>query len=92
MSISSIGGLQSALSHDLRVPGEKKVKLVDDAVRGVFTMKRDGIVFEFSHKQRDLGFWVGTKHYGSGPSSRIRIRRTPVVNSSKVSTSKIELA
>ena len=76
MSIPTSGGLRAALSRDLRKPGSKGlVKVENDAARKVFTANREGAVFEFSHKQPDPAFWTGMKHYGSGPSSRIRIRR-----------------
>jgi hypothetical protein len=71
-------GLSDALSRDLRKPGAKElVKVLDDVARKVFTAHKDGAVFEFGHKQPDPAFWKGVKHYGSGPSSRVRFRRTP---------------
>ena len=53
------------------------VKVLDDAVRKVFTANKDGAVLVFGHNQPDAAYWNGVKHYGSGSSSRIRIRRTP---------------
>jgi hypothetical protein len=83
MSIPTSRVLRVALSRDLRKPGSKGlVKVLDDSVRKVFTTNRDGAVFVFSHKQRDPAFWVGMKHYGSGPSSRIRVRRTQSASNS----------
>jgi len=71
-------GLSVALSRDLRKPGSRElVKVLDDVARKVFTAHKDGAVFEFGHKQPDPAFWKGVKHYGSGPSSRVRFRRTP---------------
>jgi hypothetical protein len=71
--------ISAALSRDLKQPGSKeKVKVVDDVARKVFTANRDGAVLVFGHKQPDAAYWTGVKHYGSGPTSRIRIRRTAV--------------
>lgn len=69
--------LRIALSRDLRKPGAKGlVKVQDDPARKVFTVNADGAVLDFTHQQPDLAFWKGKKHYGSGRSSLIRIRRT----------------
>jgi len=82
MSILTSHELLAALSRDLRKPGSTKlVKVLDDSARKVFTTSRDGAVFVFAHKQPDPAFWIGTKNYGSGPSSRVRMRRTQVVSS-----------
>lgn len=54
-------------------------KVINDATRKTFTANADGAVLEFAHRQPDVSFWNGVKHYGSGKSSRIRIRRTPAV-------------
>ena len=79
MSISTRQELRLALSRDLRKPGSKGlVKVLDDSARKVFTTNRDGAVFVFAHKQPDPAFWVGMKHYASGPTSRVRMRRTQV--------------
>jgi len=68
------------LSRDLRPPGSRKrVEVVDDTARKVFTANKDGAVLVFRHSQPDAEYWNGVKHYGSGPSSRIRIRRTPTM-------------
>ena len=76
MSIPSIQQLHHALSDDLKKLGTET--LVSDAVRKTFNTRMHGAVLEFAHKQADPAFWSGIKHYGSGPRSRIRIRRTPV--------------
>jgi hypothetical protein len=70
--------LSAALSRDLKQPGSKgTIKVSDDEARKVFTANKDGAVLVFSHKQPDPAFWVGVKHYGSGTSSRVRMRRSP---------------
>lgn len=71
--------LSSALSRDLTRPGSKGlIKVADDRARKTFTASKDGAVWVFSHNQPDAAYWSGVKHYGSGPSNKIRIRRTPV--------------
>jgi hypothetical protein len=69
-------GLHVALSHDLNMTGAK-VKVVNDAIRKIFTANANGAVLEFRHSQPDSDFWNGVKYYGSGKRSRIRIVRTP---------------
>ena len=82
MSIQSIKQLHVALSDDLKkLSGER---LVSDATRKTFSTRVHGAVLEFAHKQADPAFWSGTKHYGSGPSSRFRIRRTAVAGVAEV--------
>jgi hypothetical protein len=77
MSIPTNQHMIAALSRDLRPPGSKgRFKVSDDPARKVFTANKDGAVLMFSHKQPDPAFWVGIKHYGSGTSSRVRMRRT----------------
>lgn len=76
MSIPSIQQLHAALSDDLKKLGTER--LVSDAARKTFNTRMQGTVIQFTHKQADPAFWTGTKHYGSGPSSRFRIRRTAV--------------
>lgn len=76
MSTPSIKQLQNALSDDLKKLGTET--LVSDATRKTFNTRMHGAVIEFAHKQADPAFWSGMKHYGSGPSSRFRIRRTAV--------------
>ena len=72
--------LSAALSRDLKRPGIKEsVKVVDDSARRVFTTNRDGAVLVFGYSQPDGAYWNGVKHYGSGLSSRIRIRRAASV-------------
>jgi hypothetical protein len=79
MANPTIRELRAALSRDLKFPSSKGVvKVVDDSARKVFTTNRDGAVFVFSHKQPDPALWVGIKHYASGPSSRVRMRRTQI--------------
>jgi hypothetical protein len=78
MSNPTIKHLTAALSRDLRPPGSKEViKVSDDSARKIFTANKDGAVWEFAHKQPDPAFWVGKKYYGSGPTSRVRMPRTP---------------
>jgi len=76
MSIQSIQQLHEALSDDLKKIGSDGV--MNDAVRKTFSTRVHGAVIEFGHKQADPAFWSGVKHYGSGPSSRFRMRRTAV--------------
>jgi len=77
MSIPKNELLSAALSRDLMPPGSRvKVKVVDDSARKVFTANKDGAVLVFGYKQADGAYWNGVKHYGSGLSGRIRIRRT----------------
>ncbi|MEZ0253730.1 MAG: hypothetical protein ACAI37_00530 [Chthoniobacter sp.] len=76
------------------------VQVVDDPVRKVFTVNKDGAVWVFGHSQSDAAYWNGVKHYGSGPTSRVRIRRSAAVvtaaklpkarKSSRVAAAKIE--
>ena len=69
----------SALSRDLTRPGSKGlIKVANDRARKTYTASMDGAVWVFSHSQPDAAYWSGVKHYGSGPTSKIRIRRTPV--------------
>ena len=80
MDISKNELLRVALGRDLRPAGSKElIKVVDDTVRKVFTANKDGAVWVFGHSQPDMAYWNGVKHYGSGPSSRIRIRRTQAI-------------
>jgi hypothetical protein len=77
MSIQSIQQLHDALTDDLKKIGSDGV--MNDAVRKTFSTRVHGAVIEFGHKQADPAFWSGVKHYGSGPSSRFRMRRTAVI-------------
>jgi hypothetical protein len=80
MSIPSNQHLTAALSRDLRPPGSRElIKVSDDSARKVFTANKDGAVWVFAHNQPDPAFWVGKKHYGSGPSSRVRMPRKQAV-------------
>lgn len=66
-----------ALNHDLGLTNSEGLnKVVNDAVRKIFTARVSGAVLEFPHKQPDSGFWTGVKYYGSGSNSRVRIRRS----------------
>ena len=76
MSTPTILQMQRALSADLKKLGTET--LVSNALRKTFNTRMHGAVLEFAHKQADPDFWSGVKHYGSGPRSRIRIRRTAV--------------
>lgn len=77
MSIPMSRRLRAALCGDLSKGGSTGFsKVVNDAVREIFTVNKDGAVFEFSHKQLDRDFWKGVKYYGSGSRSQIRFRRT----------------
>lgn len=70
--------MTETLSRDLRPAGSKEsIRVFDDSVRKVFTANKDGAVWVFGYSQPDSAYWNGVKHYGSGPSSRVRIRRTP---------------
>jgi hypothetical protein len=94
MDISKSELLRETLGRDLNPAGSKeKVLVVDDPVRKVFTANKDGAVWVFGHSQSDAAYWNGVKHYGSGPSSRVRIRRTAaVVAKSPKKTEKVPAA
>jgi hypothetical protein len=77
MSIQSIQQLRAALSGDLKKLGTEGFS--SDPTRKTFTTRVHGAVIEFGHKQLDPAFWTGVKHYGSGPSSRFRMRRSVAV-------------
>jgi len=64
------GDLKKLTSSDLK-------EVVNDVPRKTFTAKMTGAILEFAHKQPDLAFWCGVKYYGSGSSSKVRMRRTP---------------
>lgn len=79
MAMNSSGeSLRTALELDLQKgsPGGGAT-VQNDAARKLFTFRRDGVVFEFAHRQPDEEYWNGVKYYGSGSHSRVRIRRTP---------------
>jgi hypothetical protein len=66
-----------ALSNDVnKSAANPSIAFVDEAARKTFTANRDGILFEFAHKQPDTAYWNGTKYYSSGKQSKIRIPRT----------------
>jgi hypothetical protein len=71
--------LEKHLDRDLKMIASLGLEtVVNDAVRRVFTAKGVGAVLVFPHSQPDTSYWVGVKHYGSGPTSRVRIRRSAV--------------
>ena len=79
MAIPKKQQVSSALSRDLTRPGSKGLtKVSNDPARKTYTASKDGAVWVFSYSQPDPAYWSGVKHYGSGPTSKIRIRRTPV--------------
>jgi len=85
MAISKSELLRETLGRDLNPAGAKEmVQVVDDPVRKVFTVNKDGAVWVFGHSQSDAAYWNGVKHYGSGPTSRVRIRRTPAAAAIKL--------
>lgn len=89
MAISKTELLRETLGRDLNPAGAKEtVLVVDDSVRKVFTVNKDGAVWVFGHSQSDAAYWNGVKHYGSGPSSRVRIRRTQAVVVAKLPKTK----
>lgn len=72
------GELHLLLSADLKKAGSEGLgKVLNDSARKMFVAKKNGVVFEFGHKQLDAGFWNGFKYYGSGSRSKFRMRRTP---------------
>ena len=80
MPIPTNQQLRTALSNDLNRSGSKPgTNVIDDAPRKTFTANKDGVVFEFAHKQPDSQYWNGVKYYSSGKQSKIRIPRTPSV-------------
>ena len=90
MDISKIELLRESLGRDLRPAGSKElIKVTDDSARKVFTANKDGAVLVFGHSQPDAAYWNGVKHYGSGPSSRIRIRRTQVAKAKLPATENV---
>lgn len=87
MSTPSIQQLHDALTDDLKKLGTDAV--LNDAIRKTFSTRVHGAVIEFGHKQADPAFWSGVKHYGSGPSSRFRMRRTAVIDTAPVAKKKV---
>ena len=84
--------LSVALGRDLQMHSSGRVKVVDDTVRKVFTVMRDNAVLVFGHKQPDAAYWNGVKHYASGPTSKIRVRRSPVASPQLASQSAEKVA
>ncbi len=81
MSIPLIEQLHKHLTADVKKLGSESV--LNDPIRKIFSTRINGAIFEFGHKQADPEYWSGVKHYGSGPSSRFRVRRslsTPVAS------------
>jgi hypothetical protein len=77
MAISTNQQLLIALSNDLNKSGSTPaMEITDEAARKIFTANKDGIVFEFAHKQPDNAFWNGVKYYSSGKQSKVRFPRT----------------
>jgi hypothetical protein len=77
MSIPTSQQLLIALSKDLNKSGSNPViEFVDEAARKTFTANRDGVLFEFAHKQPDSAYWNGTKYYSSGKQAKVRVPRT----------------
>ena len=81
MPALTIDRLHEALSDDLKKIGSDSV--LNDATRKIFSTHINGAVFVFAHKQADPAYWNGVKHYGSGPTSRFRMHRTPVEPAAK---------
>jgi hypothetical protein len=54
------------------------MQFVDETARKTFTANKDGVLFEFAHKQPDSAYWNGVKYYSSGKQSRVRFPRTQV--------------
>ena len=79
--------LSVALGRDLQIHSSGRIKVVDDTVRKVFTVMRDNAVLVFGHKQPDAAYWNGVKHYASGPTSKIRVRRSPVASAKQAAES-----
>jgi hypothetical protein len=65
-----------ALSNDLNK--SISMQFVDETARKTFTANKDGVLFEFAHKQPDSAYWNGVKYYSSGKQSRVRFPRTQV--------------
>ena len=77
MPTSSNEQLLVALSNDFNKSGATPaLNFVDQSARGIFTANKDGVLFEFTHKQPDAQFWTGVKYYSSGMQSKIRLPRT----------------
>ena len=66
------------------------MKFVDESARKLFTANKDGVLFEFGHKQSDNQFWNGVKHYSSGKQSRIRFPRTQEPEGGKLKVKKTQ--
>ena len=79
MAIPTNQQLLVALSNDLnKSASSPTLQFTDEAARKTFTANKDGILFEFAHKQPDSAYWNGVKYYSSGKQTKIRFPRTPV--------------
>jgi hypothetical protein len=79
MAISTNQQLLIALSNDLNKSGSiPAMEIIDETARKTFTTNKDGVVFEFAHKQPDNAYWNGVKYYSSGKQSKVRFPRTQV--------------
>jgi hypothetical protein len=77
MANSTNQQLLIALSNDLNKSGSTPaMEIIDQTARKIFTGNKDGVVFEFAHKQPDNAFWNGVKYYSSGKQSKVRFPRT----------------
>ena len=86
MAAQTTEELHTALINDLKNAGTAgSANVVNDVGRKTFTTRIGTAVLEFSHKQADASYWNGVKYYGSGPNSRIRIRRSPAEAAAKTS-------
>lgn len=76
---STIRQSAAALSDDLnRARPNSFSEVVYDPTLKIFKTRKEGAVFEFPLKQPEREYWTGTKIYGSGNKSKIRIKRIPV--------------
>lgn len=94
MAMNSPGeSLRAALERDLNkgAPGGG-AKVLNDVTRKIFTLHRDGVVFEFAHRQPDDEYWSGVKYYASGSRSRVRLKRTPDTTEKATPTAKTRKA
>jgi hypothetical protein len=77
MPISTTQQLLTALSNDLNKSGSiPAMQIVDETARKTFTANKDGVVFEFAHRQPDNAYWNGVKYYSSGKQCKVRFPRT----------------
>jgi hypothetical protein len=86
MATHSIEQLHAALTQDLKKLGSPVVS--NDVGRKTFSATVNGAVLQFAHKQADPAYWIGVKHYPSGPTSRLRLPRTAVEPDATVAAAK----